>query len=94
MGIYTGSIPVQRMWCSSEITKAYLGREFVWPFTNDWLWRSDGTEVMLLLYQGISDSPIIPQVIDGLPVTSLAPTACNYADIVSVTIPAGVKFIA
>ena len=91
MSIRTGSTPIQRMCHMGEIIAAYLDSALIWTApVSDWLWQSDGSEVTLLLYHGSSNSPVVPTSVDGLPVTALAPTACNYADISSVTIPAGV----
>ncbi|MBR6617015.1 MAG: hypothetical protein IKL00_03965 [Oscillospiraceae bacterium] len=95
MAIVSGTAPVQRMRHMGEIIAAYLDRTLLWTApVSDWLWQSDGSEVTLLLYHGSSDSPIIPESVEGLPVTALAPTACNYAGISSVTIPVGVKLLA
>ena len=91
MSICTGSATVQRMRCTEEISAAYLGNALIWTSpVSDWLWKSNGSEVTLLLYHGSSNSPTVPQFVEGFPVTVLAPTACNYAGISGISIPTGI----
>lgn len=96
MGIFMNTGYAASLYRNAEITSVYYGTEKVWPdptdsdSATDWLYRSDDTGITLLLYMGSEAVLHIPSQIDGIPVTALAPTACNYAPLRSVTIPASI----
>ncbi len=84
-------------YCDGAVDAVYYADEKVWPAADaaaDWLYTSDMESVTLLLYTGSETFLTIPSRIDGLQVTALAPTACNYAAIKTVRIPAGVTILA
>ncbi len=96
MGLYKGSNSVHRLWLGSDAVAAYYGTVLVWQAADpgaDWFWQENGAGVTLLLYRGNDSFLTIPAMINGLPVTALAATACNYADIRAVTIPGSVTVL-
>lgn len=97
MGIFCGRNSAQRLYAGGDAMAAYYGTELVWQPAGDagadWLWKQDSSGVTLLLYRGNARALTIPSSIEGIPVTALAATACNYADVTSVTIPVSVRVL-
>ncbi len=96
MALYFGDASMSAGFCNGEVMAVYYADEKVWPVydpASDWLYTTDGENVTLLLYLGNMPFLTIPAELDGLPVTALAPTACNHADIRTVRIPPGVTIL-
>ncbi len=91
MAIYQGRASAQNVWFSGNVTALYWGSEQVFP--DGWFWQASGKRATLLLYRGRSSAIRVPERIGGYDVAALAPTACNYSALRSVTIPANVAVL-
>ncbi len=90
MAIYHGIRKVTQVSRNGNIDRVYLGEKRIFPDISpedQWLYSSDGTGVTLLLYLGTDKAVSIPEKINGIPVTSLAPTACNYETCIEASLP-------
>ena len=97
MGIYRGTHAVQQVYRSNAVDRVYLGTKRIFPDIlpeTQWLYSSDGTGITLLLYLGTDKAISVPDRMDGLPVTALAPTACNYCCCNLISLPASLEVLA
>ncbi len=60
---------------------------------SDYLYQLNDEGCTILLYLGKDEYIAIPDTIDGVPVTTLAPTAFNYSNVKAVSIPDTVRII-
>lgn len=95
MGICKGTIPIVSVWKEQPILAVYAGSRKVFPTDSPaaderWLYEHSDTGVTLLLYLGDSTSVTIPDVLDGFPVTALAPTAFSGTELRTASLPASV----
>lgn len=93
MAIYHGTRKVTQVNRNGNIDRIYLGAKRIFPdisLEDQWLYSSDGISISLLLYLGTDKAVFIPEKINGIPVTSLAPTACNYETCIEASLPASV----
>ena len=61
---------------------------------NDYVYRiNDDQEIVIVRYQGNEEMPVLPTVIDGLPVTEIGKHAFAASGIIEIAVPEGIRTI-